>query len=760
MKMKLVCITVFVFFISLQNSSAQNKVSVLKQILSKEEPELIKLLGQYRFADFLYDPTNKKLDNNENSDTDTLELYWEVLRKVTALNPESYDEILEIDYFLPQLLSDILNRYGEHEYEKLTEFYKSLSDTFFSKGESFLIPFCSYLVYKEIDFSIRNNIKPDADFIFLGNSNNKTNKSLYFQYCKELYNSIEKHYEKRILRDTSCGYYSYQSNSALFYETVEEILFKSTSEDLKKLNKFRWGGWCGTGSEYFYSQQYLVELLILLRERDFYSVLGRKDFYSVPNLGSKTKTKFLELCDIDWIDYYTGAILSGKLREVPSVFTKTGSDKAALNLLAIKDSIKYKGWYIVKCAEFINSSFEKESGYFDYFDSNQFLNKYEYSLPDSTIPINDELKKKLKREIISISSIEEDFELCQLAINALQKIKFDEDVKKVLLLYTKSKYSIIRNNAANILKKQGILVELPNDDGKIKYKFLVDGKPLKKDRIRWELYTDLKQERPILNGSDNTDEDGILYILSDTFLDRIDNVKKIVFYPDGGGKEVIFLCESQLPKNLKDTTIIYVTTVKVSIRFHLNRNADFYKGKKMGINAFPPKLIMLDFTSDIRDVFEFPMKFQKNIKSSFSAYVPGAITWFSPGRDSIKNDLIMDAYLKNGTNVTFELVAPGGDKADKWPLFDLKRVGNSEWDNFWSYDYELGGYESLSVGEYRLIISSSKEKKSNYQKKGNECSEEIVMDFPDYEGKIITFTIAEDSPPQIDLGIIELEPAK
>ena len=589
-------------------------------------------------------------------------------------------------------------------------------------------------------------------------------KILTLKIVKNFLSQVQEHYQQRVLTDTSCGWYSFQSNEDLFYKTIEDILFKSSKDDFKNLNKFNWGGWCGTGSEYFYSKQLLVELLILLRERDFLSILGRKDYYSGPNLSGKTQIKLIELCGIDWIDYYTGAILSGELNDVPSIFTKSGSDKAASNLLEFKDSIQNKGWYMIKCAEFINPAFEKEREDLDFFDNNQFLHNYEFNLTFPIIPVNDEIKKKLKNEIISISLTAGEFYLCQAAITALQKIPFDEDVNEAFLLFTKSTYSIIRSNAANTLKKKGIVVSLPNDDGKIKYKFLVDGKPLKQDRIRWELYNDSKPDRSFLNGSEKTDEDGILLITRDLLLDRIKDIKKIIFYPDDmnyGGKEAIFVCESTLPKNLSDTTIINISTAKISIRFHLNRDTIFYQNKNMRIHAFPPKLTMLSFETDIQGKFEFPIRFQKNIKCSFSAYIPGALPWFSPIRDTIKNDLIIDAYLENGTTVTFKLIPPGGVKADQGVLVELERIGKSRWEDFLYYDYSLGGYESLPVGAYNLIISSSAEKKSKFQKSENDCGEQqILKDYPDYEGKIISFTISEDSPETIDLGIIKLEPVK
>jgi hypothetical protein len=765
MKIKIIFTVVCFYLLSIQNIFGQNKIETLKQITLQDGSDLIESLGHYRMASLFDDYSLKKKEPSRNSDIDTLELYWEVLNTIAAYNPKSYEEQREISYFLPQLLTDIIKDFGDQQYEELTKIYKSLPDTSYLRGESFLVPFVQYQVYKEIKQIIEDKIKPShylSDSIISFDEITKQKKLECINKYKLLFNSVKNHYQQRVLSDTSCGWFSVQYNERLFYKTIEEILFNSSIDDFKNLNKFRWGGWCGTGSEYFYSKQLLVELLILLREKDYLSILGRADYYSGPNLSGKTKIKLLELCNIDWIDYYTGSILSDEFNSIPSFFTKAG-DKSALNLFDFRDSITNKGWYIVKCAEFINPDSEIDRDYFDFFDDNQFLQNYEYSLPFNIIPVNHEIKNKLKQEIIDVSSKADEFNLCQFSIDALTKIKFDGDVKNALLSLTKSRFSMIRNNAANILKKKGVVVELPKDDGKIKFKFLVNGKPLKQDIIRCEFYKASKLDRPFLNNSEKTNEEGILSITSDLILDHVDEIKKIVFYPDksnGGGKEVIFVCESVLPNNLNDTTTIDIQPAKVSVKFHLNRNTDFYIDKKMNVNAFPPKVMMLDFNIDIKDFFVFPMKFQKKMKCSFSAYIPGSTTWHSSLFEIQEDSILLDAYLKNGTNVTFNIVPPGGKDADKWVLFDLVKTGNSEWDNFWNYDYSISGYESLPIGEYNLIISSSAEKKSKYQKSENECSEQIIAEFPDYNGKIIPFTISKDSPPEIDLGIIKLEPVK
>ena len=764
MKIKLIISIALISLVSINNISSQSKIDILKTILIKDNIKHPELFRNYGDAILFENPTINKTKNNRVTEIDTLDLYWQVLRKVIEQDPKSFDERFEIKQFIRAFLADFLDRYGDQEYDKLKTIYKSLPDTSYLREGSLLIPFYQYQVYKGIKNIFEKQVQPNTHLsysIAKPNRNTSADKEEYFNNCKDLFNSVQKHYEQRVLKDTVCGWYSFQSNHLLFYKTLEDILFDSSTEDLKKLNKFRWGGWCGTGSEYFYTKQELVELLILLRERDYLSILGRKDYYFGTNIGEKIKIKLLNLCNIDWIDYYTGAILSGKLNSIPSFFTKSGSDKAAQILFELKDSISNKGWYIVKCAEFINPTSEQESEYSVFFDENQFLKKYELGLPFPSFAVNNDLKKKLKQEILSISQTADELYLCHSSIDALQKINFDEDVNWALLVLTKSRFSIIRKNAANVLKEKGITVDLPKDDGKIKFKFMIDGMPLKKDMIRWELYNASTPSKSFLNSTNRTNDEGILFITRDLLLDRIAEIQKIVFYPDswnGGGKQAIFYCESYLPKDLNDTTIINISTVSVSIRFHLNRNSDFYKKKKMQIHAFPSEVSTIDYEPEVQEEFSFPNRFQKNIKCSFFAYVPGAVPWSSPIQDTLKDDIVMDAYLENGTVVTFNIVPPGGKEADKGVVFDLERIGKSKWEDLFYYDYSLGGYKYLPIGEYNLIISSSAEKKSKYQKNDNNCGEQIVAEYSDYKGKIISFTVSEGSPPEINLGTIILDP--
>jgi len=766
MKAKLTLLLTFCIILFPLYLIGQNKISRLNKILTLEGIELLAEIEEYRYSDYYDTLPHKKKIPNINTRIDTLELYWKVLNKSIALKPNSFDEKYDISDFITDLVNDILINNGSAEYERLVTEYKSLPDTSWLRDETFLVPMYQYQVYKEIDNAITNKVNPKSIIGFPENLRpnvlNKTKKR-NIEDSKALFDSIKSHYNQRISINTPCDWYSFQSNHLLFYKTMEQILFNQSSEDLEKLSKFTWGGWCGTGSETFYNKKNLVELLILLRERDYLAVLGRGYFYGAPNLHEKTAVKFLELCGLDWIDYYTGAISSNKLRNIPSIFTKSGSDKAAQNLLELKDSIKNKGWYINKCVQFINPISKKEGEYLSFNNENILFNKLENKIPYPTIPVNYELKKILKDEIINISLKADEFYLCQSAINVLQKLKFDERVKDAFLFLVNSKYSMIRNNAAKILKKNGISIKLPVDNGKIKYRFLVDGKPLKQDKIRWELYDNSNSRRYFLCGSETTNEKGILLITSDTILDHISKIKKIIFYPDksnGGGKEVIFYVESILPKNFSDTKTIHVSTAKISMRFHLNRDADFYLNKKMNIQAFPPKLSMLDFRTDIKEEFEFPVRFQKNIRCSFSADIPGALSWSSSFRDTIRNDLLLEVYLENGTTVIFKLLPPGGKKADERVLFKLEKKNESGWGSFFYYGYSIGGYESLPVGEYRLKISSSEEKKSKYQKNKKECSEIIPTDYADYEGKTIPFTITKNSPVKIDLGIIKLDTVK
>ncbi len=176
---------------------------------------------------------------------------------------------------------------------------------------------------------------------------------------------------------------------------------------------------------------------------------------------------------------------------------------------------------------------------------------------------------------------------------------------------------------------------------------------------------------------------------------------------NGGGKQVIFYKESVLPQDLHDTTVIKISSAKVSIKLHLNRKHDFYKNKKMDVDLFPPKSSYLNYKVDVKDVFDIPVRIQKTMKFSVSLYVPVSKMCNPSYFETYKDSMMINAYLENGTNVIFQIKSPGGDKSDKCVLFDLKNKVSNILHDFFAYDYNLNLYENLPVGEYQLIICSS-----------------------------------------------------
>jgi hypothetical protein len=328
------------------------------------------------------------------------------------------------------------------------------------------------------------------------------------------------------------------------------------------------------------------------------------------------------------------------------------------------------------------------------------------------------------------------------------------------LIYTKSKFSQVKESAARILKQNGIIVNLPKDDGMLAYRLLVDNRTLKNQEVYWEIFGDSSAYMHIMSSDGKTNENGVVTIPRDLVLSVNKEIKRIRFSSGMFGeknKDLLFFYDTPMPTNYFDTTIINIPTCKVILNLKLNRDPEFYLNKKM--NVYLSTYISsynLNFSCAVKDTMQFSQKIQKGQDYYLSIDVPGSERWSD--FFEIQNDThFVNIELKHGTSVIFEIVTPGDKQPDDDVMFDIIKNDSSESDYFFSpYDYELRGYQSLPIGEYTLKILSSEEKRIKRESE-NWSKNEILKEYASYEGKEIKFTITEDSPEVIDLGIIKLE---
>jgi|GEM_PF-3916280 len=116
-------------------------------------------------------------------------------------------------------------------------------------------------------------------------------------------------------------YIAFQKNEDAFWKTAGAFLSGETTEAPKVLQQFRWGGWCGTGSEALQQPKSLLTLMILLQQRRLPEALGAA--LEIPETGELGKPlwperdcrrRLLEYFGLDWEAVFVGGLLVNPFR--------------------------------------------------------------------------------------------------------------------------------------------------------------------------------------------------------------------------------------------------------------------------------------------------------------------------------------------------------------------------------------------------------------------------------------------------------------
>jgi hypothetical protein len=100
---------------------------------------------------------------------------------------------------------------------------------------------------------------------------------------------------------------SVQESWPLFYSAVDDFFAGKTQNMAPRLASFRWGHWCGTGSDQFYGPKYRLLFATLLKERRYAPAIG--SLFRLMTWGSNGlwgdpqeddwKQRFLRWCGVD-----------------------------------------------------------------------------------------------------------------------------------------------------------------------------------------------------------------------------------------------------------------------------------------------------------------------------------------------------------------------------------------------------------------------------------------------------------------------------
>ena len=172
------------------------------------------------------------------------------------------------------LATAILRQGGADDYQKLIQIYQTLPRD--SWGRQVMIqPLSDYWIKQEITALKKSGQKLDlkitADAPLPSQLQAVTPE---LQNAWRQYKAFALAYEKTIEEKPGEGWVGAQSNWPLFYETAGDFFTGKTQNIVPRLADFRWGGWCGTGSEMLYAPKNRLLFASLLKERRYAPAIG------------------------------------------------------------------------------------------------------------------------------------------------------------------------------------------------------------------------------------------------------------------------------------------------------------------------------------------------------------------------------------------------------------------------------------------------------------------------------------------------------
>jgi hypothetical protein len=525
--------------------------------------------------------------------------------------------------------------------------------------------------------------------------------------------------------------------------------------------------------------------MAFLKERDYAMALGALvNYITVPKNSTEPTfwpKQFMEWCGVDWEALLTGAALDGQ-RNSLRFLGLYGSRKTALYLSLMgslpKNSFDKDFWpsYLSSSAAFISKGCALYS-------------------QDFHIPVryaNDAIPEEIQRKLLDtiVSQVNERSTPVEIeTVSYLLRNLCRPDTRDTLRRIAQSPYYEARvqaNIALNVLGEPALSIA---DLKPTNFRILINGVPFANKKVMFVLSTD----KTATGAMGETDSTGLIGSDLNDIINQFKQnsvqaaqakywqfeISSFLYFK--GVDDPVFTYVTDLPHNLNSLGDISIKTSALILNFRQNKFSNRYKDKMMEIQL-AVKNSKVKSRGFLRMNRGPKIRFQNRISLQVMPGIydvrlsmPGSLIWEQFGVEVGDNARELSVDLYPGSNLEFDIVAPGGPKRDKDVFFYLLPKGGApedsklidpinydmDWhhalescNNFAAKDHRCIG---LAPGEYELVVLSSEEKR-NDRRVWNRGKEPMPFENPEYQGEKRTIVIDEASPPIIDLGPIELKP--
>lgn len=464
------------------------------------------------------------------------------------------------------------------------------------------------------------------------------------------------------------------------------------------------------------------------------------------------RVEFLKKCGVDW-----EAILAGAQIDAELISSGMGGYVSHLKVLALFGSQRAASLLIQMAARARPPRHENYAYALSAFlpkDNEKTVWSSRTIERHSNQPnISFELQTRIVDLLQEFAQPEADSDLVEAALDGLGRAK-SLKTKPTLRALLKHRSQRVAEEAARILGAMGESVEIPRNEP-VRFQIVVNGvAALAGLKVSWEVR--MPSGGSVSNPED-TDEAGVIGVPREHLLQAQQAAGTLKLSSTNGlspPEAPSYLVTVPVPKDLDQTTRVEVQVWPVEVRISPAQAA----AKDPSAKAFVRLQGHEEKQSEDLSRYVYFDRMEKEFETSPSnplllSLQRGSydIQILAPGAEQFKatfeagpNALPVNAQLKPGGDVRFEIVRPDGERDVQWELLKngkkIECAGSTE-----------NTCRGLPLGKYNLYIPSTAELMAQRE----EGFDAVLQPFM---GRDVPFTISEEVP-LVDLGEIHLDPA-
>ena len=550
----------------------------------------------------------------------------------------------------------------------------------------------------------------------------------------------------------------YQTHEPDYWKLISQLLAKKDGPFTEKFLAYRWGGWCGTGSDQFRDPQSFALLMALVADKRWAEAAGAA-LNMTPSGEVGGALRVLSACVPDPEKVVIGGLAAIDLGPKNYRIESRRATLLAL-LLCLPGDARVET--LTRLA-----ALAPPEALPMYFRTLGKIVRKEMPPPDENGSIHvvfgwgtsgdnlDTITANPAGE--GAQQIAMDF-LCsqatpKLSVEAAESLarifhekRRLESIPALRRLLDHPSMSVAKE-AAEALEYLGQKVEIPAKLGPVRYSIRVNGTPFANSKVNWTV-----QRCSTSTGSEvMTDAAGVIEVPRDYFLDEATEPVQSVSLRAvsmAGPADPWFGVLLPVPPASDDMIPVEVKTVSLRVELPLPRPKEEMKTMEVVLWG-------LQDAETQKIGFWSPAKFQLPVSESldFKMLMPGvyraeirisgAKSW--TGELRAGKAATFTVPLQRASDVKFTLVLPKGWQVNAvlpelWK--DGKRI-SADW------DYEKQFFQGVPEGKYHLNIPSSEAVRKHVRG--------LLPDGPEFPGTDVPFEVGPDSPSEINLGEIRVK---